>query len=60
MIKIELVINIHELFIEKFGGIHGIRDLQSLESAISRPFMTYEEEDLYPTPIQQATALMKA
>jgi len=60
MIKIELVINIHELLIEKFGGVHGIRDLKSLESAISRPFMTFEEEDLYPTPIQQATALIES
>ena len=60
MIKTELVINIHELLIEKFGGVQGIRDLKSLESAISRPFMTFEEEDLYPTPIQQATALIES
>ena len=32
MIKIELVINIHELLIEKFGGIHGIRDLKATQS----------------------------
>ena len=60
MIKIELVITIHELLIEKYGGIHGIRDIKSLESAIARPFMTFEKEDLYPTPILQATALIES
>jgi death-on-curing protein len=60
MIKIELVITIHELLIEKHGGIHGIRDIKSLESAIARPFMTFEKENLYPTPILQATALIES
>jgi death-on-curing protein len=60
MIKIELVINIHELLIEKFGGVHGLRDINALESAIVRPFMTFETEDLYPTPILQATALIES
>jgi death on curing protein len=60
MIKIELVITIHELLIEKYGGIHGIRDIKSLESAIARPFMTFEKENLYPTPILQATSLIES
>lgn len=60
MIKIELVIAIHELLIEKYGGINGIRDIKSLESAIARPFMTFEKENLYPTPILQATALIES
>ncbi|MCX6246091.1 MAG: Fic family protein [Bacteroidetes bacterium] len=60
MIKKELVITIHELLIEKYGGIHGIRDVKSLESAIARPFMTFEKENLYPTPILQASALIES
>jgi death-on-curing protein len=60
MIKKELVITIHELLIEKYGGIHGIRDVKSLESAIARPFMTFEKENLYPTPILQAAALIES
>ena len=31
MIKVELVITIHELLIEKYGGINGIRDSKGLE-----------------------------
>lgn len=60
MIRIEFVINIHEILIEKFGGIHGIRDKKALESAISRPFMTFDRQDLYPSPIEKAAALLES
>jgi death-on-curing protein len=60
MINLELVINVHELLIEKFGGIHGIRDLKTLESAITRPFMTFDQIELYPSPILKATALIES
>jgi len=60
MIRKEFVINIHEVLIEKFGGIHGIRDKKALESAISRPFMTFDQQDLYPSPIEKAAALLES
>ena len=60
MIRLEFVINIHEVLIEKFGGIHGIRDKKALESAISRPFMTFDQQDLYPSPIEKAAALLES
>jgi death on curing protein len=60
MIDLELVISIHEILIERFGGIKGIRDKKSLESAIKRPFMTFDQKDLYPTPIQKAAALIES
>jgi death-on-curing protein len=60
MIQIEFVINVHEILIEKFGGIHGIRDKKRLESAISRPFMTFDQQDLYPSPIEKAAALLES
>ena len=60
MIRIEFVINVHEVLIEKFGGIHGIRDKKALESAISRPFMTFDQQDLYPSPIEKAAALLES
>jgi len=34
MIKIDLVITIHELLIEKQGGINGIRDIKSLDQQL--------------------------
>ena len=60
MIRLEFVINIQEILIEKFGGIHGIRDKKALESAISRPFMTFDQQDLYPSPIEKAAALLES
>jgi len=41
MIKIEKVINIHDILIDRFGGIHGIRDYNALESAINSPLFPH-------------------
>jgi len=60
MIRPEFVINVHEILIEKFGGIHGIRDIKLLESAITRPFMTFDQQDLYPSPTEKAAALIES
>ena len=37
MIDIEDVLSIHEFLINKFGGSHGVRDLNLLKSATNRP-----------------------
>jgi death on curing protein len=60
MINIELVISLHGILIEKFGGSNGIRDYNALESAIARSFMTFDKEDLYPSPIEKAAALIES
>lgn len=60
MIDIHDAIRIHEVLIEKFGGSHGIRDLALLESALSRPFQTFDLEDLHPTTINKAAALIES
>lgn len=40
------VIHFHRALIEEFGGLHGIRDLGALESALARPInlVAYEPE----------------
>ncbi|MCX6266048.1 MAG: type II toxin-antitoxin system death-on-curing family toxin [Bacteroidetes bacterium] len=60
MIKVELLITVHELLIEKYGGIQGIRDSKGLDSAITRPFMTFDQQELYPTPVSKAAALIES
>ena len=60
MINIELVIKLHGILIDKFGGIHGVRDYNALESAINRPFMTFDQKELYPSPIDKAAALIES
>jgi death on curing protein len=53
-------IRIHEILIDKFGGSEGIRDINLLESALSRPFQTFDTKDLYPNPIEKAAALIES
>lgn len=48
-------IEAHRLLIEEFGGIHGIRDKNLLESAIFRPQAGY-----YENLVDEAAALMES
>ena len=60
MISVDEVINIHDILIDKYGGSHGIRDINALESAITRPFMTFDQKDLYPSLTAKASALIES
>lgn len=60
MITLREVEVIHEVLIEKFGGAHGIRDYAILESAINRPYQTFDGQDLYPNPIEKAAAIFES
>ena len=46
-LTIENVIKIHLTQIEIFGGIHGIRDISLLDSAIKAPCQTFDRKLLY-------------
>lgn len=48
MIALEEIIIFHEKIIEKTGGSQGVRDIGLIESAINRPFQTYDGIELYP------------
>jgi death-on-curing protein len=52
VINLTDVIAIHQVLVDKFGGSSGIRDHKALESAIARPFATFEKKDLYPSVIE--------
>ena len=60
MISIKEAEQIHKILIDTFGGAHGIRDLSALESALSRPFQTFDDKELYPTAIDKAAALAES
>ena len=60
MINLENAIKIHEILIEEFGGTKGIRDIKLLESALSRPFQTFDKKELYPTTVKKAAALIES
>ena len=60
MITLKEVEAIHQVLIEKFGGAHGIRDLNGLESALARPFQQFDGNDLYPTILLKSAALVQS
>ena len=60
MISAEEAIQIHALLIQKFGGSPGLRNPEALESALTRPYQTFESQDLYPTPEEKAAAVLES
>ena len=52
------ILLLHSLAIDKFGGLHGLRDLGLLESAINRPQATFDGIDFYKTVYDKAAALV--
>lgn len=60
MISIEEVEEVHQLLILQFGGSSGIRDKDSLASALARPFQTFDGKELYPDPVSKAACLIQS
>lgn len=60
MIRKEQVLRIHQLLIDQFGGSNGVRDIGVLESAINRPYQTFDGNSLYPEPIDKAAAILES
>lgn len=60
IITIRQVLILHELQIEKYGGLSGIRDVGMLQSAIGRPFATFGGSDLYPDIFTKTAALIQS
>ena len=60
MIALKDALNIHHILIDKFGGSKGLRDQGALESAINRPYATFDDQDLYPTPVDKAAAILES
>jgi death-on-curing protein len=54
----EQILFIHARLIEETGGIHGVRDLKMLLSALGRIQTSFAEKDLYPGLFSKAAALM--
>ena len=60
MISVKEAEEIHKILIEAFGGSHGLRDKAGLDSALARPFQTFGNNDLYPTSVHKAAALIES
>lgn len=57
-LEIADIVDIHQILIEQFGGMTGIRDEGLLESALSQPKATFFGELLHPTLHEQAAAYL--
>ena len=60
MIDLETVERLHNILINKYGGGKGIRDEGSLLAALARPYASFDQQDLYPTPVEKAAAIFES
>jgi death-on-curing protein len=51
------VLGLHAMVIQQSGGMLGVRDQGSLDSALAQPMMAFGGQDLYPTIADKAAAL---
>ena len=49
----DLILELHKLSINRFGGQHGLRDAKLLDSAIKTTFATFGGKELYPTDLDK-------
>ena len=60
MITRDQVLRLYYLSIQHYGGSAGIRDGNLLDSAIARPFQTFDGIDLYSDIHQKAAAIVES
>jgi death on curing protein len=60
MILLDDILMLHDFSIIHYGGAKGVRDYESLSSAIARPFQTFDSVELYSSVIEKAAALAES
>ena len=56
-LNMQQVLLLHEELIQETGGIHAFRDENLLETALTAPFQTFNDQPLYPSLQQKAVRL---
>ena len=51
------VLDLHQRLLASSGGLGGVRELASLESAVSQPHVSFAGQDLYPDVSTKAASL---
>ncbi len=51
------ILELHDSLISSSGGARGIRDIESLESAVNQPRLIFDRIDLYPDVVSKAAAV---
>jgi len=57
-LTLEFVLEQHKIMIEKYGGSHGIRDMNGLESALNMPKASFGGQFLHPDLYAMAAAYL--
>lgn len=57
MITKDEVLLIHDQVVKLHGGANGVRDLNGLESAITRPYQSFAGNDLYSSCFEKSAAI---
>ena len=60
MINVEQLLELHSRIVDKTGGADGLRDRGALESAVNRPYATFDGLDLFPTAFTKAAAILES
>lgn len=56
-ITLEQIIELHTLIMKRSGGLDGVRDRASLESAVAAPLQSFGGQDLFPGEIEKIARL---
>ena len=60
MITVKQAQRAHALLLAEFGGASGLRDEGGLEACLARPYQTFGGDDLYPTSMGKAAAILES
>ena len=56
-IDVKQVVCMHEILINQIGGLHGVKDVRLLDSAVNSIYQTFDGQELYPSVEQKAERL---
>lgn len=60
MFLLDTVLQLHKAVLQRYGGGEGIRDAELLDSALKRPFQTFDGLEFYPDVVEKAAAVMQS
>lgn len=56
-IYVKQVVCMHEILINQIGGLHGVKDMRLLDSAVNSIYQTFDGQELYPSTEEKAARL---
>ena len=59
MITVAQAERAHAWLVAEFGGATGFRDRGALEACLARPYQTFDGQDLIPTAVGKAAAMLE-